>query len=315
MARSPTTAVRASALRNAAVAAGVLLACAAVVLVQGACTKDDAEVRPSQRGESCRVTNDCAEGLACSPVPGGSGGGVCVTGQFRVAPTAKECAILECVNGIDCCDGTMTTTCALLRSQCFNDAGFDPQASCEAYAAQCGCESGRISCERGKCVSHCNTDRDCTSVGAGRRCAGGNCVQCALDGDCQAGFQCVTGKCQAGCNGDGDCAGFDRCVASRCVPSGCQTDRECVAATRVVDARCGTDGKCIVPCETDLECGNPSGYSFFSCIDKRCTYVGCESDKDCRLFFTGASDASTLPARQHPVCRDPGLGEVVRPSP
>jgi hypothetical protein len=261
------------------------------------------------------VTNDCAEGLACAPVPGGFGGGVCVTGEFRVAPTAKECAMVECANGIDCCDGTSTVNCARLRADCLNDAGPDPASACAAYSAQCGCLSGRIDCERGKCVSHCTDDTDCALFGSGRRCAGGNCVQCALDEDCQAGFQCVTGSCQPPCAGDGDCAGFDRCLSGRCVASGCQTDRECVAATRVVDARCGTDGKCIVPCETDLECGNPSGYSFFSCIDKRCTYVGCETDKDCRLFFTGPSDASTLSARQHPVCREPGLGDVLEPSP
>jgi Cys-rich repeat protein len=315
MAGSSTTAAGRRPLGSAALAAAITVAAALAVVVQSACTSDEPSVRASRRGEACRVTNDCAEGLACSPVPGGLGGGVCVTGEFRVIPTAKECAIVECATALDCCEGVATANCARLRTECANDAGVDPRASCETYAALCRCESGRVDCERGKCVSHCELDRDCSLVGAGRRCAGGKCVQCALDGDCAAGFQCVTGRCAPPCGGDGDCAGFDRCVAGRCVASGCQADRECVAATRVVDARCGTDGKCIVPCETDLECGSPTGYSFFSCIDRRCTYVGCESDKDCRIFFTGASDASTLPAKQHPVCREPGLGDVLAPGP
>ena len=70
-----------------------------------------------------------------------------------------------------------------------------------------------------------------------------------------------------------------------------------------------------MPCETDLECGSPTNFSFFACIDKQCTYVGCESDKDCRLFFTGPSDAGTLPAHQTAVCQDNGvLGSVVKPA-
>lgn len=308
------SAARGASLERARAWAALAVALMLTVLAQGACSEDAATARASRRGETCRVTNDCAEGLACLPVPGGLGG-TCVNGEFRIAPTAKECAVVECTTGPDCCDGATTANCARLRADCLNDAGADPRASCEAYVAQCGCETGRIDCVRGKCTSHCEADRDCSTVGAGRRCSGGNCVQCALDGDCLPGSQCINGKCTPPCNGDGDCAGFGRCVSGRCVASGCQTDRECVASTRVVDARCGTDGKCIVPCETDLECGTPTGYSFFSCIDRRCTYVGCESDKDCRLFLTSGPDASALSSKQHAVCREPGLGDVVKPAP
>jgi hypothetical protein len=218
-------------------------------------------------------------------MPGGSGG-LCVTGNFRVAKTAKECALVECASAGDCCN-----------------AGLNPLA----------CQMGTVACDLGKCVSRCNSDLDCSFATGGSRCSGGKCAQCAGDPDCAPGNQCVTGKCQAPCTNDGACSGFDRCLAGRCIASGCQADRECIAATRNVDAICGTDGKCIIPCETDLECGSPTSYSFFSCIDKRCTYVGCESDKDCRLFFTGPSDASTLLPGQTAVCRDTGVGDVVKP--
>ena len=294
-------------------AGSVLLASVAVVI---ACSKDDpAAPRLSQRGELCAVTGDCAEGLACAPMPGdgtgGSGGrvGICVTGAFHVAPTAKRCTIVECTSTVDCCDDSLAAGCELDRVNC---AAGNPSA-CQSYQQKCGCMSGAIQCTAGRCLSHCNTDIECAQRGAGARCAGGNCVQCALDMDCTPGKTCVTGRCQAACTGDGDCGGFDRCLGGHCIASGCQADRECVASTRNVDARCGTDGKCIVPCMNDLECGNPTSYNFFSCIDKQCTYVGCESDKDCRLFYSGASDASVLQSNQHAVCKDnAGLGAVVK---
>jgi len=84
------------------------------------------------------------------------------------------------------------------------------------------------------------------------------------------------------------------------VESGCQTDRECIAATRNVEATCGKDGKCVVACQTDLECGNPKDYSFYSCISGQCTYVGCASDKECELYMGSSGTGS----QGRVVCRD-----------
>jgi hypothetical protein len=286
---------------------------AAGAAASGCGKSDSATTRASHRGEACQVTNDCLEGLACAPLP--NGGGFCVTGEFHVRVTAKDCAVVECASAADCCDDSLAAGCAQLRSLCYADAGVSSSQACSQYFSQCGCETGRVDCEVGRCVSKCTLDSDCTSAGAGRRCSGGKCVACATDGDCPGGQQCATGVCHPGCSTDGDCTGFDRCVAAKCLASGCQADRECVALTRNVDARCGTDGKCIVPCETDLECSSPTSYNFYSCIDKECTYVGCESDKDCRLFYGGLTDAALGP-KQHAVCRDRGLvGDVVRPAP
>jgi hypothetical protein len=281
--RRPRTA---SNLRSTS-AGGLLLGAivlALVIVAQSGCSKDDAAGRTSRRGEVCQVARDCEDGLFCAPVPNGSGG-VCVTGSFKIVKTAKSCVLLECTGASDCCT----------RGECDGGTGID--------------------CEMGKCVFRCTDDTQCSSnPGAPQKCSGGKCVQCTSNGDCGGGA-CVNGQCQPGCTNDGACGGFDRCVDNRCIPSGCQTDRECVAATRNVDARCGTDGKCIVPCETDLECGSPTNFQFFACIDKQCTYVGCDSDKDCRLFFTGPSDASTLPSRETAVCQDNGvLGDVVKPA-
>jgi hypothetical protein len=33
-------------------------------------------------------------------------------------------------------------------------------------------------------------------------------------------------------------------------------------------------------------------------------YTGCQTDKDCRLLYSGPSDSSTIPAKSHVICRD-----------
>lgn len=277
------------------------------------CGDDEPAARVSQKGEACQVTNDCAGGLACAPIPGGAGG-VCTVGSFRIEQTARECALIECTSAADCC-GTPPSSCPNLLNLCAADAGSSSTTACQQYDALCKCDTTKTDCEQNKCVNKCSTDAECTSSSAGRKCAGGKCVQCAGDSECSNGQQCLSGTCQSPCQTDGDCAGFNRCNAGKCIESGCQTDRECVASTRNVEATCGTDGKCIVPCQTDLECGNPKSYSFFSCLQNQCVYTGCQTDKDCRLLLTGPSDSGTLPSKQHVVCRDktaPGL--VTKPA-
>lgn len=283
-------------------------------------------IRAARKGEACETTNDCAPGLAC--VPNGSGGGsICVLGVFSVSQTAKECAITECTTGADCC-GPPPSNCPSLLSQCLADAGTSSQAACIQYEATCKCDTTKRDCENSKCVTKCNTNTECIQTGAGSVCAGGKCVQCGTDSDCSSGgnstYKCVSGKCQPPCQGDGDCPGFERCMNGQCSQGACQTNRECVAATRNVEATCGTDGKCIVPCTTDLECGNPKNFKFFSCVSGQCLYLGCESDKDCRLMLEGSlgssssSSSSTssgstssssgssgiVTSKQHIVCRD-----------
>jgi hypothetical protein len=292
-----------------------LLTGALVSSVNGCGSSDNNNnaIRLSQKGEACQVSGDCAAGLACIPLPasgvGSSYVGICVTGEFHISVTAKECAITECSTAEDCCP-TPPANCTFLAQQCAlaGDAGAT-NSYCIQYAALCQCDTTKRECDPNqRCQVRCVSDLECSGASTGSKCAGGHCVQCAVDTDCNSGGttdrMCINGSCQSPCQTDGDCAGFARCTAGKCFDSGCQTDRECVAATRNVEATCGTDGKCIVPCQTDLECGNPKSYSFFSCISHQCTYTGCQNDKDCRLLLTGASDASTLGSKQHVVCRD-----------
>ncbi len=275
-----------------------------------ACSSDDKTqtepTRQSRKGEACQVSGDCLPGLACKANLGG--GGTCVVGNFNVAVTSKECVESQCSTAADCCNVSPSVNCTMLQAQCA-DAG-PTSFYCQQYNSQCSC--ARTDCINDRCVSKCTMDSDCFASTGLPRCAGGVCVQCGSDTDCGSGgtLQCINGRCQAPCMSDGDCPGFQRCVQMKCIESGCQTDRECIAATRNVESTCGTDGKCIVPCQTDLECGDPTNYKFFSCINNQCLYTGCQTDKDCRIFVTGPSDASTVGPKEHFVCRDKSPGSM-----
>jgi hypothetical protein len=288
-----------------------LLGSLAALAIAAACQSSNnnggtAATHASHKGEACQTTADCVSGLGCVPSPSAGGGGVCVTNEFNVAVTAKECAIIQCQTPQDCCTPILQgSQCSLLAAECA-DAGTQSNSYCQQYQQLCLCDGSRFNCSNNQCQSHCNTDFDCYAVGGNAsRCAGGRCVQCIQDTNCPNAEICVDGACMPPCQSDGDCPSFNRCTGGRCTDSGCQTDRECIAATRNVEAKCGTDGKCIVPCQTDLECGNPKAYSFYSCVNSQCTYTGCQSDKDCELYLTGGSDAG-LPfgSRTHVVCRD-----------
>ena len=311
------------------IASGVVVFGALIASINSGCGDDDPTAavpsRLARKGEACQTTNDCAAGLACLP-SAASNTGVCVLGVFNVSQTAKECALVECQQASDCCD-TPPSGCDSLKQACDEqrDAGFsEPISACTQYEQLCICDPAKRDCENGKCVVKCVNDSTCSINGSGGKCLGGKCAECASDDDCGGAgsdLACVSGKCQAPCQNDGDCPGFDRCLQGKCVESGCQTDRECIAATRNVEATCGVDGRCIIPCQTDLECGNPKGYTFYSCIGGQCLYMGCESDKDCRLLLGSGSIGSSgssgtsgtsgtsgssgvLSSKQHVVCRD-----------
>jgi peptidoglycan-associated lipoprotein len=223
------------------------LAIAMASILFAAC-KGDAP-RLSQRGEACNTTSDCAGSLACKPLGGGSGG-VCVTGAFNVATTAKAC-VITCDSTRDCADGK--------------------------------------NCDNGKCVQ-CSEDSECGSHEM-----------------CKDSF-CVPEQVTTSCVSDSQCPDFERCQNGVCVESGCKNDRECVAATEHVDATCGSDGKCVVPCQTDLECGDPNEYRFVSCVNGQCTNVGCSDDKECELYFdkTSGNSGTSSGQKGRAACRDKG---------
>lgn len=270
------------------------------------CAKDEPAAvadapRMSRKGEACRVTGDCTDGLSCVPVAGG--GGVCVVGEFKIAATAKECAIVECSAAADCCpQPAAQNDCAQFKQMC--QQGGD-QATCKLYKTQCDCAANAaalFACDKDLChsIDTCAKDGDCASG----HCSSGACVACLKDTDCGGGGGadqkvCVDNVCRPMCALDSDCPSFQRCTKSVCQDGdGCLTDRECVAATKNVQAVC-TAGACTVPCQTDLECSSPKDFQFYSCISNQCTYVGCESDKECELYLGTMGSAN-----QKVVCRD-----------
>jgi hypothetical protein len=281
------------------IASGVVVIGALVSTINSGCGDDDpvkSEVaRLARKGEACQTTNDCTPGLACLP---NGASGVCVVGVFNVPQTAKECKVVECQTAEDCCD-TPPSSCESTRIACEaeRDAGTTGGFNCTTYEATCVCKTEARACESGKCKIKCVQDSTCTILGGAGKCLGGTCAACATDTDCRTGGAaadsvCVSGKCQPPCQGDGDCPNFERCLQGQCKEGGCQTDRECIAATKNVESKCGTDGKCVTPCQTDLECGNPKGYSFMSCVGGQCVYMGCDSDKDCRLYLNSCKSTN-----------------------
>jgi len=235
----------------------------------GACSKSSSDApRTSRKGEACRTTSDCSDSLSCVPSQGAGGGGICVTGEFKIATTAKECAIVQCASPADCCPAGATT-----------------------------CDASRYTCNAGVCkVVQCTSNTQCFGGGT---CSNGQCTECTTNANCGNGESCQDGICCPPCVSDSECPSFNRCTNGTCTESGCQSDRECIASTRNVEATCGSDGKCVVPCQTDLECGNPQDYRFYSCIAGQCTYVGCSDDKECELYL-----GSTGTGSGRAVCRD-----------
>ncbi len=267
--------------------------------------------RKSSKGEVCQTTNDCADGLDC--VPRATGGGLCVHGEFNVAATAKSCAVIQCAQPVDCCPATTPPTgidCPSLNTQC-QQSGNPQSFSCSQYKAYCiPCDGSKYACTNGSCQSICQTATDCG--GGTFQCNSGKCVQCTTDSQCTNGYVCGDlGQCVPPCKTDTECSAFNRCANGHCsATGGCQTDRECIAATRNVTATCAKDGTCVVPCESDLECGNPEEYRFFSCVQHQCIYVGCATDKECQLYLgggTGGGPGGPGPGpgrKQQIVCRD-----------
>jgi hypothetical protein len=250
------------------------------------CSKDEDKPAGPElglRGESCRARSDCSSGLACV-------NNVCVSGVYEVAPSAKECVLVECKQAADCCF-IEQDVCASLQQQCTNDPGG---FACQQYDATCKCSN--VACEKDKCVSKQTCDGMFNTCAGGLICSNGNCVQCTQESDCAGGKSaCIDTKCVPKCDSDTDCPDFNRCDNGVCAKSGCKSDRECKAATKNALAFCKEE-KCTVPCQSDLECGNPNNWNFTRCVGGSCLYVGCETDKECQLYtnFVGQGNSEIL---------------------
>lgn len=256
------------------------------------CSDDDEESAPSvtrteparvgQRGESCRARNDCEEGLACL-------NNVCVLNDFNIEATAKSCEIIECTSNDDCC-GEQDGFCDELDQDCRNGNEF----ACEDFNQFCACNfvcNADNLCEP---TNTCESDFEC----GGGSCVAGKCVECGSDEDCFGDDRCIQNSCISPCQGNNDCPYFSQCNGGTCQEVGCTTNRECIAFTGNPQASC-VGSECVVPCQSDAECAGIGdgfgGFNFLACVDSRCTYVGCETDEECRIYLGvgfGASETA-----------------------
>jgi hypothetical protein len=213
-----------------------------------------------------------------------------------------------------------------LKAQCdagdavsCNDYAFDCP-SCSQFDDSCSCDLAARRCDEGACrvVTPC-VNGACALTGLVCDTAANECVQCVKNEDCGDAAQnlvCNDRRCEARCTDDTDCADFNRCSNGACVASGCKTDRECKALTGNVLAACDlVTGTCAEPCESDPECSDGTGdWNFRSCIDKRCVYVGCETDKECQIYMGEGGPPLPGEAQRDIVCV-PRTGAPAAPPP
>jgi len=234
-------------------------------------------------GESCQARSDCDLGLACVRE-------VCVMTATDFSLTGKSCDAVQCATDADCC------------------ADFLPDPSCDVYDAACqanplDCLAFRtlcqctLQCQAERCFDvgpHCLSSSDCPSL-LYPHCVTERCVECRDHADCAASDRCIEGACQAPCQTDEECPLLHGCQAGDCVLTGCQTDRECAFLLSDTRAVCETSGGCAIECAVDADCDFDR---FEVCHNERCTFVGCETDEECRAFLDLEVD-SALEA----VCR------------
>lgn len=172
--------------------------------------------------------------------------------------------------------------------------------ACATYHLLCECN--RDCDEDGRCFDtplQCSGDAECVSFAA-PFCVDGACRECAAATDCNgAGALCVAGTCKEPCATDEACPLFFSCQAGNCVETGCQTDKECAFFLGDDRATC-KDGACGVPCEADWQCSpEPGVLSLDVCIGGICTFVGCETDAECRAYLGLQNESSDIQA----VCK------------
>ncbi len=264
--------------RSAADRAIVALTALVLAAFAAACSgKEIQEERPARqglRGESCRARNDCESGLACINQ-------TCVQNEYAIAPSARECELIECAEDADCCAEIDDELCRALALGCplvapdYDEAcdaletdcdGGDFEA-CDQYGFDCDCHDRRQQCEAGDTFACEQVDAYCS---ASRSCAD-YLVECACIDDC------VDAVClhRVACFDDTQCFGGN-CVSGVC-DFQCTTDEDCPDGSRCLDGNCTE--VCLDRNECDL---------FEDCVDGTCVAVGCRTNRECAAFTRSA---------------------------
>jgi len=257
------------------------------------------------------------------------GGGRCGTGTCSNTLTT-------CTSAADCADTCDLGTgyCALSGFSCTSDLNCTGVCS----TRYCSCTNPEYSpssaicsdpeclnlctlrCSEERCIADtsCTTNGDC-ATSARPICEAGNCVECTTDDQCDVldGEECRKNVCKKPCVANEECPLFNSCKEGDCVPTGCQSDRECVLAANmgqnqtVEDARLSqclpsdadpTIKTCKIPCENDGACGS----EFQVCDTGYCRFIGCETNDECRAYLGIVNEVETdaKPFISHAVCRE-----------
>jgi hypothetical protein len=244
---------------NAEPAGGVCIGCGG----DGDCPGTTECTTSGACAEPCTSQDDCLHGRCATTI------GFCV---IRTCNDSSACAASETCNEGQC-----------QRIRCANPCAPNPctdtgRSVCTATGGDftCSCESGLEPDPDGPgCIAP--TPGDCAPSFA---CRSELCVQtsasffqCVVDGDCGGGLTCSpalpSGTCQ-GCTSPGQCpAGYDTCLAGRCLRS-CTGAGDCHAGmTCTAQGFCGQK-----TCGSDTDCG--AGYVCSPTGDpRRCVRAAC----------------------------------------
>lgn len=276
---------------------------------------------PMELPEKCRSrASSCLPLLpgcvqkACTRAGECGGGGACVG---RCGVTNGECRGNQDCLANKCVEGK----CSLNFTACGSDAECGAN-TCSGGACACAnpnysplspvcsdqdCEGLCLwACEGSRCTIPSSCENDAQCFGTTPLCIDKKCVECSVGTDCSFDKICVDGSCQTPCKSDAQCGLFEACQAGECTYVGCRSHRECTLVPDVrsiglapgVDPRqlrCHTEdgiGRCLVPCQTDSQCGPTT-----VCTGGLCQYIGCETSAECATILGVHEQVTT---DQHP---------------
>ena len=101
---------------------------------------------------------------------------------------------------------------------------------------------------------NCKTDDQCSSKG--ELCIEGTCQQCRTADNCEAGQQCVSGRCEAAaeCSGESDCPDNQICRSGKCQTE-CSASGDCADGLKCMNYRCVAANACA----SDADCASGTG--------------------------------------------------------
>ena len=257
----------------------------------------------------CTADEQCGEGT-CSGVSYCSNSGQVCASDLNCVDTCNElagtCNISGalCTTSDDCNDGT----CELSSGNCnCSNPEYDPShALCSDSQCTDICDLVCNASQRCVVETLCESDADC--AGSFHCNSAGSCVQCLEDSHCGDDESCRFGSCDLPCSENEHCGIFEECQSGDCVYVGCQSDRECVLWANVDFSRDAREARCVevdglgtkqcrIPCESDRECGATE-----RCDSGVCTYIGCETDQECRAFYNRGNQSKTSPYISEAFC-------------